>query len=94
MSAFEDKMEQLRARFRLRAASERDLLTRALNDGDRDEIRRIAHGLAGTAGVFGYGEISRDALMLEEAVDSAESLAKIQMLGAELIARLDAAQED
>lgn len=87
-------MEQLRARFRLRAASERDLLTRALNDGDRDEIRRIAHGLAGTAGVFGYGEISRDALMLEEAVDSAESLAKIQMLGAELIARLDAAQED
>lgn len=86
-------MEQLRGRFRIRAAGERDLLARALKDRDKEEIRRIAHGLAGTAGVFGYGEISREALLLEEAVDSHESPARIQSLGAKLIARLDAAQE-
>lgn len=66
-------MAGLRARFRLRAATDRDALLQALTTGDAAELRRIAHGLAGSGGTFGFGQISDAALALEEAAEAGRS---------------------
>lgn len=69
MSGFEDRMEQLRARFILRAQDEQAAIATAVAAMDRDEVKRIAHGLSGSAGVFGFAEIGNEAQAVEEAVD-------------------------
>lgn len=61
---FADRMAQLRARFAGNAAGEADAIEDALSRGEDDEVRRLAHGLAGRSGMFGYddlGEIAREA---------------------------------
>jgi two-component system OmpR family response regulator len=71
-----DPMEDLRAGFLLRvrkdvvSLSEQRLL---LRDGNRppdvlDRIKRIAHGLSGAGGIYGFAEISDAAATLEDAV--------------------------
>jgi two-component system OmpR family response regulator len=71
-----DPMEDLRAGFLLRvrkdvvSLSEQRLLMR---DGKRppdvlDRIKRIAHGLSGAGGIYGFAEISDAAATLEDAV--------------------------
>jgi HPt (histidine-containing phosphotransfer) domain-containing protein len=47
-------------------ASCRSSLRRDASPATLRRIREIAHGLAGAAGLFGYGELSRDAAALEE----------------------------
>lgn len=68
-NAFDERMAALRARFIARAAADRAALAEAGQAGDDAEIRRIAHGLAGAAGTFGFPEVSAAALRVEEADD-------------------------
>ena len=88
MSAFEQKMAQLRERFLLRAEDERAQLVAAATVGDRAEMRRLAHGLSGSAGVFGFPEIGLHAQALEEAVDRGADEEEIRRLCALLTDRL------
>lgn len=67
MSAFDDRLAALRARFLARAADDHAALTAARDAGDREAIRSIAHSLAGGAGIFGFPEVSAAARALEEA---------------------------
>lgn len=90
MSEFDDRMAQLRARFVARAAEQRAQLVAALLAGDHDEMRRLAHGLSGSAGVFGFPEISADAQALEEAVDEGVEEEALKRLAGTLLERLKA----
>ena len=70
MSAFDERMAALRQRFLARAAADRAALIEARLNADRAAICRIAHGLAGAAGTFGYPELSAAALRVEEAEEA------------------------
>jgi HPt (histidine-containing phosphotransfer) domain-containing protein len=72
MSDFDDRMAALRERFGARCGERAAQLAAALADGDRDAVVRIAHDLAGTAGIFGYPELSCAAQRLEEAARSVD----------------------
>ena len=65
MSGWDERMEQLRARFRARAAEDRARLVTALGSGDRAAVRSIAHGLSGSGGTFGFPEVSAAAETVE-----------------------------
>jgi HPt (histidine-containing phosphotransfer) domain-containing protein len=69
MTGMEERMAALRARFVERTRAEREELGAALGRMDLPEIRRLAHGLSGSAGIFGFPEISAAAAGLERAVD-------------------------
>lgn len=60
-------MEVLRRRFRARALEEADQLQAALATNDRAALERVAHGLAGTAGLFGYRAIGEAAAAVDAA---------------------------
>jgi CheY-like chemotaxis protein len=69
------RLESLRAVFTRRAMSDaaaladcRSKLSAEAGPAAVARVREIAHGLAGAAGLFGFGEISSDAAALEEAV--------------------------
>jgi two-component system OmpR family response regulator len=71
-----DPMEDLRAGFLLRVKRDAAALSGdrlVLEGGNRmpgtlDRIKRIAHGLSGAGGIYGYAEISDAAAELEDAV--------------------------
>ena len=63
-------MAALKARFAAAAPAEADQLERALDAGDPPAIRRIAHGLAGRAGMFGFDAVGAAALRADEADDA------------------------
>ena len=67
---FDARLEGLRNRFRERAAADRVALAAAWQAGEREQMRRLAHGLAGSGGTFGFAELSAAALALEEAIDA------------------------
>lgn len=69
MTGMEERMIVLRARFVARSRAEREELGTAVSRMDLPEIRRLAHGLSGSAGIFGFPEISTAAAALERAVD-------------------------
>lgn len=56
----DDPLAALKASFRIRTLQDADALDDALSRGDegRREIERLAHGLAGSAGIFGQQDIS------------------------------------
>jgi HPt (histidine-containing phosphotransfer) domain-containing protein len=85
MTDFDDRLAALRARFLARAADDRAALATAQKANDREAIRRIAHGLAGAAGVFGFADISAAARAVEEAGED-----DIRSRLAHLLALLDA----
>jgi len=70
-----DPMDDLRAGFLLRVKKDAAALLQdrqVLKVGNRlpgtlDRIKRIAHGLSGAGGIYGYGEISAAAAALEDA---------------------------
>lgn len=62
-------MDELRARFAGRSQADREALQTAWAAGDRDALQRLSHGLAGSAGLFGYPDLSNAARGLEEALD-------------------------
>jgi HPt (histidine-containing phosphotransfer) domain-containing protein len=88
MSSFEEKMAELRGRFLARAAEERVLLQAALEEMNKGELRRLAHGLSGSAGTFGFAPLSADAQAVEEAVDMGAPDPELQRLGSILLDRL------
>jgi HPt (histidine-containing phosphotransfer) domain-containing protein len=66
-------MARLRAQYRTRLERDGEALGSAQAAGDRAALLRIAHGLAGSAGTFGYPRISEAAHEAEEALDSGGS---------------------
>jgi CheY-like chemotaxis protein/HPt (histidine-containing phosphotransfer) domain-containing protein len=70
-----DPMDDLRAGFLLRVKKDAAELSQdrlALKGGDRlpgtlDRIKRVAHGLSGAGGIYGFAEISDAAAALEDA---------------------------
>lgn len=70
MSDFDDRFAQLRARFAERGQQEATELERLAADGDWSGVRDLAHGLAGRAGMFGYGDLGELARAVEESVDA------------------------
>lgn len=69
MDEFERRMDLLRVRFAERAGADGEALRNAWASRDLDALRRIAHGLAGNAGLFGYTDLGMVARELEEALD-------------------------
>lgn len=66
-----DFLATLRERFRVRAKADRATLERlALGDPGSDELRRLVHNLAGTAGTFGYGLVSQAAVEVDDQMAS------------------------
>jgi CheY-like chemotaxis protein len=71
-----DPLDDLRAGFLLRVKKDATVLSQdrlVLKDGNRppgtlDRIQRIAHGLSGAGGIYGFAEISDAAAALEDAV--------------------------
>jgi HPt (histidine-containing phosphotransfer) domain-containing protein len=68
MDEFERRMEALRSRFVERAATDEAALRSAWAGRDVETVRRIAHSLAGNAGMFGHPQLSEAAGALEEAL--------------------------
>ncbi|CAN5351103.1 hypothetical protein BH10PSE2_BH10PSE2_28510 [soil metagenome] len=76
-----DPIEPLRARFRARTATDREVLL-SLADGDRGAValRHIVHGLAGAAGIFGYAALSRAALEIDDLYADGHTPERIALL--------------
>jgi HPt (histidine-containing phosphotransfer) domain-containing protein len=74
MSQFEERMAKLKLRFATRLEAELLLLEQALAGGDRFELKRLSHGLSGSAAIFGYPEIGQAARDLEGAADGGQEL--------------------
>ncbi len=53
-------------KFRDRLDADRAAITQLGESGDRKELERIVHGLAGAAGTFGYADLGEIALELDE----------------------------
>jgi HPt (histidine-containing phosphotransfer) domain-containing protein len=74
MSDFDQRMDKLKLRFATRLETEKLLLEQALGSGDRAELKRLAHGLSGSAAIFGYSDIGAAARNLEAAAEVDERL--------------------
>ena len=95
MSDFDARMGQLRARFLERATAEREQLAAALGAGDLASLERLAHGLSGSAGVFGFSQISRAAQQLEEwLTGGGGGDADVERLCRDLLAEIDLALQE
>lgn len=70
----DDPLAALRAEFRIRAVEDRATLEQALAVGDDDRVERVAHGLAGSAGLFGFTDIGAAALAVDEGFASGRAL--------------------
>lgn len=62
-----DPMEALRQRFRVRALGEAAQLEAAMAANDEAALEWLAHGLAGTAGLFGYRKVGEAAAAMDSA---------------------------
>jgi HPt (histidine-containing phosphotransfer) domain-containing protein len=69
-----DPLAALRGDFVIRARADRADLIAALTAGDLTRIERLAHGLAGSAGIFGYAEASAAALAVDDGFASGRGL--------------------
>ena len=66
-----DPLAALRARFRDRALADRETLDfLARENPASDELRRLVHNLAGTAGTFGYRSLSEAAMEIDDQMAS------------------------
>lgn len=69
-----DPLADLRAEFRLRAARDRAVLIQCLDAGDVEQVERIVHGLAGSAGMFGFSDVGAAALTIDDGFASGRGL--------------------
>lgn len=90
MTAFDDRLRELRQRFVDRSHSDRDLLKIALAANDRPELHRLAHSLAGAGGLFGFPEISDAGQRLEDALDESAGVEGVRAAGEALLRQLEA----
>ncbi|WGM47235.1 hypothetical protein KOAAANKH_02110 [Brevundimonas sp. NIBR10] len=66
-----DPLAALRARFRDRALADREALEFLARENlASDELRRLVHNLAGTAGTFGYRSLSEAAMEIDDQMAS------------------------
>lgn len=91
----EARLAQLRLLFAKRAASDLTALETAAGKFSRegtalarDEIRRIAHSLAGAGGTFGFAPISRSAAALEDFIGTDPSDSELCALTRETVAAI------
>lgn len=62
-----DPLAALRERFRTRSAEDLVRLRDLLESADADELRKLAHNIAGAAGTFGFPTLSRAAAIIDDA---------------------------
>lgn len=76
-----DPLAPLRQRFRDRVEGELPQL-RAMATGTLagDDLRRLAHNLAGAAGLFGHAELSRAAMAIDDRFAAGETPDMAQIL--------------
>jgi len=65
-----DPLAPLRDRFRARAVTDRAELEVLAVDPTSDDLRRLVHNLAGAAGTFGYGPLSKAAVEVDDQMAS------------------------
>lgn len=61
-----DPLAPLRAKFRARAADDLARLRALREANDQAELRRLAHGIAGAAGTFGFPELGKAAVVIDD----------------------------
>lgn len=69
-----DPLAALRTEFLCRAVEDRAALIDALATSDVDRMERIAHGLAGSAGLFGFSEVGAAAMAMDDGFASGRGL--------------------
>jgi HPt (histidine-containing phosphotransfer) domain-containing protein len=67
VSLDEDRMAALRQRFVAAASGQADEIETLLRRGDLEGVRRVAHGLAGRSGMFGFADLGETARRVDEA---------------------------
>ena len=70
MTDLESRLAALRAAFIDRAAADLPILRAAIEAEDRGEAVRIAHRLAGAAGLYGFGAFGEAASRVEQALEA------------------------
>ena len=66
-----DPLAPLRDRFRARLMTDRaELDVLSLGDLNSEELRRLVHNLAGAAGTFGFGTLSKAAIEIDDQMAS------------------------
>lgn len=90
MSDFDTKLAALQARFRMRAGDEAVRLTGALATGDRAELLRVSHAIAGSAGMFDFPDLGEAAMAVEAAIDAQASEEELATPAGKLINELKA----
>lgn len=66
-----DPLAPLRDRFRARLMTDRaELDVLSLGDPNSEELRRLVHNLAGAAGTFGFGTLSKAAIEIDDQMAS------------------------
>ncbi|MBO9624300.1 MAG: Hpt domain-containing protein [Sphingomonas sp.] len=88
MTDFHERMKSFHARFLARAAEDRAAIEAAWTTGDDAALRRLCHGLAGNAGMFGFAELGAAAQKIEETVDEGAPREALAPLVEQLLAQL------
>ncbi len=81
-------MQALRARFVERARAEADQIEQHASGKNWGEVRSIAHGIAGRAGMFGFSALSDEARILDNAIDEGEPCERLTELSTALTSSL------
>jgi HPt (histidine-containing phosphotransfer) domain-containing protein len=90
MSEFDEKMQGLRQRFRARCLDRAEQLRAVIASGEAPALIALAHDVAGSAGLFGYGELSAEAQRLEAAArEPSPDKAALAALAKRLLERLE-----
>lgn len=90
MGEIDARLAALAERFAAQAAETGVAIEDSLERGDRAELSRLSHSLAGRAGMFGYGAIGDAARAVEEAIDAGRSPDDVNGLTRDLLGRLGA----
>lgn len=73
-----DFLDTLRAKFRERAATKADALRTARDAGDLAALQALGHDMAGSAGTFGFPDLSDLGFALEGAAEAGDAEAARQ----------------
>ena len=90
MNQAEQAIAALREKFLARLPSDRAAIERATGDPKHDGLRHLAHGLAGSAGIFCFPRLSRMAGSVDIALGANPPDAELADKVAKLIAEIDA----
>lgn len=94
MNGFQDRMATLRQEFVRRCPADRAALLTAQAERDWAELERIAHSLAGRAGLFGFAAFGTAARDLEITLSRASSDEQVDVALRTLLAAFPDAPSD